>query len=314
MRILVCGATGYLGKHIARGLREAGHEILGLARNESASEKVASLGFTPVEGDMKRPESLVALLDRVDAVVSVAQVMLDEEYRAARAMLEALEGSDKFFIQTSGTGLVSQKTDGAWSEDSFAEDDPFVPSKYLGARLETENMVRSFATRGVRAMVIRPPLMWGHGECKPIADFYRSAAETGAVCYLGAGLNLYSNVHVDDLAQVYVLALQRGVPGALYHAVSGEQNYRTIAETVARHLGVPTRSIDFPEAVQLWDKFTALISFSVCSRSRSPRTRRELGWAPHPDRLDFLAEVVNPAFQAGMTAPHKIPSGSRAAS
>lgn len=312
MKLLVCGATGYLGKHIAKEAQASGHDVLGLARSETSAQKLRDRGIEPVMGDLKDLPSILPLLDRVDAVISIAQLMLDEEYAAAKAMLEHVEGSGKTFIFTSGTGLISQKTDGNWSEDSFAEDDPFVPSKYIGARHDTENMVRAFQDRGVRAMVVRPPLMWGNGECKVIEDFYASAARTGAVCYLGAGLNLYSNVHVEDMARAFMLVLEKGTAGALYHCVSGEQNYRTIAETIARHLDVPARSVSFAEAAEIWDKFTALISFSVCSRSRSPRTRRELGWVPHPDKLDILKEVVNPVFKARMSADRGAPSASAA--
>lgn len=311
MRVLVCGATGYLGKHLARELAASGHEVIASARSDDAAARIAAEGHEPVRGDLTDPASLLGHLDRVDAVISIAQVMLEEEYAAAKAMLERLEGSGKTFIMTSGTGLISEKTDGNWSENTFAEDDPFVPSKYIGKRLETENMVRGFKDRGVRAMVMRPPLMWGNGECHPILNFYVSAAKTGSVCYLGAGLNMYSNVHVDDLARAYGLMLEKGVSGALYHCVSGEQCWRTIAEAVARHLGVPTRSVSFEEACEIWDKFTALIGFSTSSRSRSPRARSELGWAPLPDRLDILSDVTNPAFRAQMERGFVAPAAAR---
>ena len=311
MRILVCGATGYLGRHIARAVAAAGHEMRVLARSEESAAKLSDLGYHAVRGDLSDIAAVLPLFDGVDAIVCAAQLMIEDEQAAARTMLQSIEGSGKTFILTTGTGLLSQRTDGRWSEDSFAEDDAFVPSKYIGARHETELMVRSFAGRGVRAMVVRPPLLWGNGECKVIEDFYRSAALTGSVCYLGAGLNLYSNVHVEDLANLYVLALERGVAGALYHAVSGEENYRAIAEAVARTLGVPTRSVDFAEAERIWDRFTALIAFSVCSRSRSPRSRAELGWAPDPARLDILEEAVDPRFAAGMNTDYRPPASAR---
>jgi len=300
MKVLVCGATGYLGKHIARELVACGHQVSATARSDAAADKIRAMGLTALPGDLTDIPSVLPHLAGVDAVVSIAQVMLEEEYAAAKAMLEQLEGSGKTFVFTSGTGLISERTDGNWSENTFAEDDPFVPSKYIGKRFETENMVRDFANRGLRAMVIRPPLMWGNGECGPIQHFYISAAKTGSVCYLGAGLNMYSQVHVEDLARVYALALEKGVGGALYHAVSGEQNWRTLAEAIARHLGVPARSVSFEEASEIWDKFTALIGFSTSSRSRSPRTRRELGWVPHPDKLDIMTDILNPAFAERM--------------
>ena len=310
MNVLVCGATGYLGSHIAAAAKAKGYRVFGLARSAASADKLQAAGIEPMPGDLTDIASVLPLLDSVDAVISIAQLMLDEEYAAAKAMLERMEDTGKTFIFTSGTGLISQKTDGNWSEDTFAEDDPFVPSRYIGARLETETMVRSFAERGMRAMVVRPPLMWGNGGCKTIENLYASAAKTGAVCYLGAGLNLYSNVHVEDMAEAFMLALEKGIGGALYHCVSGEENFRSMAEAIARHLGVPTRSVSFGEAVDIWDKFTALIAFSVCSRSRSPRARRELGWAPSLDKLDILQEAVNPAYRDGMAKFRAKPSAS----
>jgi nucleoside-diphosphate-sugar epimerase len=310
MKLLVCGATGYLGSHVAAAARARGHEVLGIARSVSSAAKLRAAGIEPASGDLIDLSSIVPLIDRVDAVIFIAQLMLEEEFAAANAVLSRMEGTGKTFIFTSGTGLISQRTDGDWSEDSFAEDDPFVPSKYIGARLDTELMVRGFAERGVRAMVVRPPLMWGNGGCRTIEHLYSSVARTGAVCYLGAGLNLYSNVHVEDLADLFMLALEKGVSGALYHCVSGEENYRSMAEAIGRHLGVPTRSVSLSEAIEIWDKFTALIAFGVCSRSRSPRARRELGWKPSPDKLDILTEVINPAYRERMNQAWCPPSAS----
>jgi nucleoside-diphosphate-sugar epimerase len=126
--------------------------------------------------------------------------------------------------------------------------------------------------------------------------FYSDAGRNGDVAYLGAGLNLYSNVHVDDLASVYRLALEKGVAGALYHAVAGELNNRMLAEAVARDLCIHAHSVDFAEGVRRWGKFETLIGMATCSRSRSPRTRRELGWTPR--HLNILSDVGHPAYRA----------------
>ncbi len=293
---MVFGATGYVGSHVARHLRDVGYTVSGLARGHEAAETLAAAGIVPKLGDLNDISSSVGLLEEAEIIVFCPQLQLQPEHEVVRALLESLAGSGKTFIFTSGTGVLAQRTDGAWSEDSFAEDDPFVPSKYVGFRCETERMVRDAAEHGVRSMVIRPPLIWGNGTNNVIAAIYESARKTGAVCYMGAGLNLYSNVHVDDLAEIYRLAIEKGVSGALYHAVSGEENYRSMAERAAREMGVATRSINFGEAKTLWGDFLALIAFAMCSRSRSPRSRLELGWQPKPDRLDILEEVSNPKF------------------
>lgn len=297
MRILVLGATGYLGSHIARLLTTSGHQVSGLSRTSARDDELETTNIAPLRGDLADRDAIIAMMRSHDATIYAAQLMLQDEFETVAALLKGVEGLSHSFLFTSGTGLLSQRTDGDWSEDSFAEDDPFIPSKYIGFRFVTETMVRQAGSSGaVRAMVIRPPMIWGHGGSGHLRMFYAGAGRSGDVGYLGAGLNLYSNVHVDDLAEVYRLALEKGTPGALYHAVAGELNNRTLAEAVANDLGLTARSIDFAEGVRRWGKFETLIGMATCSRSRSPRTRRELGWTPR--HLDLLTDIGHPAYRA----------------
>lgn len=231
-----------------------------------------------------------------DAVIWAAQLMLEEELRVTSALIDALADTDRPLIFTSGTSLMSIPTNGDWDERSFAEDEPFEPRRQIAPRLEAEQLVRSSVERGVKAMVIRPPMIWGNGGCRLISDFYHSARATGSVCYIGRGLNVYSNVHVEDLAELYRLALEKGQGGALYFAVSGEVSYGVIARTIADTLGVGTRSITVEEGCEIWDRFMGRIVMCSCSRQRSPRAREELGWKPREDRLDILDECSNPAY------------------
>jgi nucleoside-diphosphate-sugar epimerase len=239
---------------------------------------------------------LAELARAADATVFAPQLPDQErEYEVVSSLLSALEGTDRAFLFTSGTGVLGQRTDGAWSEDSYAEDDTFVPSRYLLRRRETEDLTRAAATRGVRAMVVRPPLIWGEGYHGFVDQILTSIERTGAACYIGSGLNLYSHVHVRDLAHVYQLAIETGRAGGLYHAVAGELNNRVLAGLVARQQGVQTRSVTIAEAIGIWGKFVTLVVLSVCSRSRSPRSRQELGWRPrHLDPTDaILAGELN---------------------
>jgi nucleoside-diphosphate-sugar epimerase len=139
---------------------------------------------------------------------------------------------------------------------------------------------------------MRPPLIWGPGDHGHMSLIYESVAKTGAACYVGPGLNCYSNVHIDDLARLYELALEKAVAGALYHGVAGEVANRWIAEKVAADLGCKTRSLSLEEAFDVWGKFATLIVMGASSRSRSPRARQELGWVPeHTDLLTQIGEA-----------------------
>lgn len=296
MRILVFGATGYVGGHAARWLMRAGHDVTVIVRREDAAEAFRAEGMAAIIGDARALTYSPEFFAPFDGVLFAAQLMLEEEEAACSAMLRALAKSGKAFIFTSGTSLVSQPTNGEWSEDSFSEYDDFLPRRQVAPRRAIETMVRVAAHYGVRAMVVRPPLIWGHGGCRIVEDLYHSARKTGAVCYVGSGLNLYTHVHVDDLSDLYVRAFERGVAGALYHLASGEVNFRTMAETIARHLGIGTRSLTIAEAAEVWDPFMGPIVFSGCSRTRAPRSRLELGWQASPGKRDLLEECVAPVY------------------
>jgi nucleoside-diphosphate-sugar epimerase len=296
MATIVLGATGFVGGRIVGALIAAGQAVTGFARDARGVERVRALGATPVVGDLQDKAATAELLRRHDAVVWAAQLLMEPEQQVLDLALDALEGSGKTLLMISGTAVLSERTDGAWSEATYAEADPFEPRRQLSMRAETERRVLAGADRGVRALCVRPPLLWGHGGSVVMADLHQSARRTGAVCYIGAGLNAYSNVHVDDLADLVALALEKAPAGALYHCVSGEVPFRMMAEAVAAGRGLPARSVDFAEAEQVWGRAAAMLVFGSSSRSRCPRARDELGWRPRPDRLDFLGECGNPAF------------------
>jgi nucleoside-diphosphate-sugar epimerase len=281
MRIFIAGAGGYLGGALARAFLGAGHQVAVLARGEDKARAFAAQGLAPIVGDLADLGPLRGELAGMDAIVLAAAIPFDQEWAVSNALIGALEGSGKPFLMTSGTAVLSHETPhGEWREETYAEDDPFTPPPWIALRVETENRVRAARERGVRAMVVRPPLIWGHGGSKQVPAIFQSVKTTGAACYIGAGLNLYSHVHVDDLARVYLLALERGQAGGLYHAVAGEVCWRTLAGAVARTTGVEARGVSLDQARQIWGPFIGPLFFGVSSRSRAVRTRVDLGWSP----------------------------------
>lgn len=297
MRVLLFGAGGYLGGAIGRALTAAGHEVAAVARDPARAAAFAQQGLTPVAGDLDDLTALRPHLERAEAVVFASAIPFDREWPVASGLIDALAGSGKAFVLTTGTAVLSHETpQGEWREETYAEDDPFTPPEWIAVRVETEARVRAAADRGVRAMVVRPPLIWGHGGSKQTPAIFQSVKTTGAACYIGQGLNLYSHVHVDDLAQVYRLALERGTPGGLYHAVAGEVGWRALAEGVAEVMDCQARSVTLDEAKEIWGAFAGPLYFGVSSRSRAPRTRRELGWTPQ--HTDLLEDVRRGSYRA----------------
>jgi nucleoside-diphosphate-sugar epimerase len=293
MHVVVIGATGFVGGGVARHLLAHGHVVTGLARTEAAAERLRRQGATPLAGDLAgRRDTVVVAAAAADAVVYAAQPADPrEEAGLVEALVEALAGRTTAFLFVSGSGVLLERTAGAWSPRTHAEDDPFVVEPLAVHRHAAEQTVRRAAARGVRAMVLRPGTIWGPGEDHGhVASVYRSVAVTGAACYVGEGLATYGHVHLDDVARLAERALAVGTAGALYHAVAGETPNRWVAEAVARDLDVPTRSLTPAAAVGVWGEMGALV-MSASSRTRDPRTRAELGWAPrHTDLLDTVGD------------------------
>lgn len=294
--IFIIGATGFVGRALARHFLDAGHAVLGLARSDHAHANLSAAGVHRVRGDLDTDIAPVLAAARsADAIIYAAQIAVEREPDIVRALTRHLAQSGKTFIFLSGTGVFMQRTGGAWSSSSFAEDDLFAPEPLATPRVEAEGIVRAAASYGLRSIVIQPPVIWGPGDDGPVASVYRSVAQTGAACYIGSGLAAYSNVHSADLARLFSNAIEQGTSGALYHAAAGEIPYRWIAEAVARDLGVATRSLTMDEASEVFGPFGALIQ-SACSRSRDPRTRAELGW--RPNHLDLLSQIGEPRLRA----------------
>lgn len=285
MRILATGITGYMGGHIGGALQAAGHDVTALVRSEEARATAEKTGYAATIAPIAELATLVA---DYDAVLFAPQLAHDEEALVIGALLDAMRGTGKTLLFTSGTGVFAQETGGEWSEDSFGEEDAFDVSPFAAPRVGTENRIMA-AADDVRGIIIRPPLVWGHGGSRHVPLIFDSIARTGKACYIGSGLNLYSNVHVDDVAALYVLALERGTAGAIYHAVSGEENFRTLAEAAAGVMGVSTRSVTLDEAIAIWGERPARFMFNMCSRSRAPRARGELQWVPR--HRDLVADI-----------------------
>ncbi|MFG3559076.1 NAD-dependent epimerase/dehydratase family protein [Micromonospora sp. NPDC047557] len=310
MDVFVIGATGFVGAGVASHLTAHDHRVTGLARTPAAAERLSATGVVPWRGDLDEGrDEVIAAAARADAVIYAAQLDPPGELAAVGALVEALAGSGRTLVFTSGSGVFLQRTGGAWSPDSYAETDPFTVEPLATHRRAAEEMVLRAADRDVRAMVVRPGLIWGSGDHGHVSLIYQSVAATGAACYVGEGLNTYTNVHIDDVARLYELALRRGSAGAVYHAAGGEVPNRWIAEAVARDLGCGTRSLTPAEAATVWGEFGALI-MGASSRSRDPRTRVELGWTPQ--KTDMLSLVGEPRLRRLARGTAAAPRGAYA--
>jgi nucleoside-diphosphate-sugar epimerase len=320
MKILVTGATGFIGGAVARKLSQQGHEVVALSRSGAAAAKLQAAGLTPIAGNFANPASLAAPAAQVDAVVSTASIgqvegtpeSFAKDRDAVAVMTKALGESGKPLIFTSGSAIFAVFTKGEASPTIFDEDHPVplpasvfappeaeIPQPFIDAfgaamapRAETETAVRKAS--GVRGIAIRPGLVYGEGKGYDLPNLIALAKTHRAAPHLGVGGVRQGYVHIDDLVELYVRALERAPAGTMLHAVTAEIALGDLAAAVSRLVGAGGRT----EALSLMEMYTrggaGGVSLSVNKRLASEKTRKVLDWTP--TQHDILEDVEHGSY------------------
>ena len=280
MRVFLTGATGFIGSKIVPELTDAGHQVLGLTRSDKGAEVLAALGAEAHRGDLEDLDSLRHGAEGAEAVIHCAfdhdfsnfVANTEKDRRAIEAMGEVLVGSARPFLITSGVGLGSNGPGGLATEDTYDTTHP-------NPRKASEEAGGTVAAKGVDVRVVRLPQVHDPVKQGLITFFVDIARERSLSAYVGDGANRFSAAHVLDVALLYRLVLDQGEAGGRYHAVDEEGvPMRLIAETVARGLGVPAKSLT-PEEAQA--HFGAMAMFAGMDLPASSAiTRERLGWRP----------------------------------
>ncbi|EEA00566.1 NAD-dependent epimerase/dehydratase [Burkholderia sp. H160] len=284
MKIFVTGASGFIGGSIAAHLARAGHQVRGLIRKPEHSAELQRLGIEPVLGTLDDRALLIAEAQAADAVVNAAS---SDHEGAVRALIDALAGSGKVLLHTSGSSIVGDASGGEAGEARICHEDALpTPTSDKAARVAIDQLVLDAAQRKVRAAVLCNTLIYGHGSVAGSASvqlprLVRQAQKSGVVRHVGSGGNIWSNVHIDDVAELYRLALDKTPAGTFYFVESGEASFRDMSAAIARamKLGAPQ---DWPleDAKQEWGYEMASYGLGSNSRVRGERARQLLGWQP----------------------------------
>ena len=284
MKIFVTGASGFIGGSIAAGLVRAGHRVRGLIRNPEHAAELERLGIEPVTGTLDDRAVLIAEAQAADAVINAAS---SDHRAAAEALIEGLAGSGKPFVHTSGSSIVGDASGGeAGAARIYSEDALPEPTADKAARVAIDRLVLQAAHKNIRSAVLCNTLIYGHGAVAGSASvqlprLVRQAQKSSVVRHVGSGGNVWSNVHIDDVVELYRLALENTPAGTFYFVESGEASFRDMTAAIARAMKLgPAQDWPLKAAEQEWGYEMANYGLGSNSRVRGQRARKLLGWQP----------------------------------
>jgi nucleoside-diphosphate-sugar epimerase len=305
MRVFLTGATGFIGSAIIPELINAGHQVLGLTRSVAGAQSLIAAGAEVHRGSLEDPESLRSGADQADGVIHCAfdhsafgandfskfLEVCEKDRRAIEALGDALRGSDRPLVITSGTGMGNAVPGQPATEDHF---DPNHPNP----RRLSEVAGAAVSERGVNVSVVRLPQVHDTVKQGLITYAVQVAREKGASAYIGDGLNRWPAAHVLDVAHLYRLALEKSEPGSRYNAVAEEGVLmREIAEVIGRGLKVPVVSLSEEEAQAHFGWLAMFAGFDM--PASSAQTRQRLEW--HPTGPGLIADLEQMRWGDAMT-------------
>jgi nucleoside-diphosphate-sugar epimerase len=291
MKIFITGASGFIGGAVAATLAKAGHAVRGLIRDPSRADELRAFGIEPVVGTLDDSALLQEESRAADAVINAAD---SDHGGAVDAMLEALRGSGKRFIHTSGSSLVADNALGEPSEARFDETTPITPVPEKAARIAINDRILA-AAPGVHGVVLCHSLIYGNAlgpraQSVQIPPLVAQAQASGIARHVGRGLNRWSNVHVADVAALYVLALSEAPAGSFYFVENGEASFSDLVGAIADRLGLgAAQPWPAADAIACWGKDLGAYALGSNSRVNADKARKELGWTPqHASVLDWI--------------------------
>jgi dihydroflavonol-4-reductase len=297
LRVLVTGASGFIGLNVVEALSVAGHETRAYTRASSNLRYLASLPAEVRTGELHDGARLREAMEGVDAVIHCASragfseadeaLLRETNVEGTRAVVDAaVDAGVQRFVLTSTTATIGSHDDPTrqWNEDT-----PLVGARaatpYARTKAEAESIVRAAIVRGLDAIVLNPAEVIGAWDHRMHWGRMILAVASGRIPFVPLGMGSFCSAR--EVGRAHVAALTRGATGARYVLAGTDSTYRDLVDTIVRVAGLPAASEPEPEPVDpyRWRLYAGHFKFD------SSRAVRDLGHGIVP-----LADMVREAY------------------
>jgi len=319
-KIFLTGATGYIGGTAFAKLldpsRKSKYDITVLTRSRDSIPKFKELGVKTLIGDLDSAEILSQAAKEADVVMHFANSA--DHLASAKALIRGLntnDGKRRIYIHTSGTSVLADKAMGNHASDKVYSDLD-MESIHALPIMQPHKDVDTYIfenNQNFDSIIVAPPNIYGEGagpfnrHSIQIPALIKGFLKAGKAGTIGKGINIWNNVHVDDLGNFYALLLEKALEGKAstgkdgwYFCESGEHVWKDIyvkiAEELYKHKAIQsTDLIEFTQE-EIDTLFGDMAWHALGSNSRSKADRaRQLGWKPdekNPNVFDTIEDEV----------------------
>ena len=276
MRVFLTGGTGYVGSAVLEALVKSGHHVDALVRNREGASRVQARGATPILGDVMQPASwrdAAAVADAaVHAAIEYSARTRDFDGTAIETLTSLPPKPQRVLVYTSGIWVLGP------APTPVDETAPLNPIEMAAWRPAHEQRVLDAAAKGVRAVVVRPGIVYG-GSRGIVGDLLKDAANS-LVRVIGSGDNHWPLIYERDLGELYARLVSTPTAAGVFHATDdGAETVNEIVAALVDHAPTPPsiRHVPLPEARKKMGPYADALALDQIVRS--PRARA-LGWAP----------------------------------
>lgn len=316
MKILVTGASGYIGNKLTHALAERGHNIHALVRSPSSADLLRHQNIRVFVGDIMDPDSLaVAMKDcrQVYHAAALAKLWDRNRNNFYKINVGGTENVLQAALKEGVSKLVYTSSCGVWAPDEdhiYTENDPRISSfdsDYDLSKYLAEKLVREYCYKGLFTVIVNPPRVYGPGleRYSNAVNRFITQILNKKIIPLPWNLDTKANyTFIDDVINGHILAMEKGLGGERYILGGENISYKKLVDTIVAYSGRKPVFVRIPPAmIQTWAWMElAIAKLSLYEPSFTPRLAKRIQLSKMVDSSKAIRQLGYriTAFEEGM--------------